>query len=109
MSADRPASAAPPAAPGRIPLSGCIIAYNEADRIGDCVASLAFCDEVVVVDSGSTDGTREVAEAMGAALERTLREATVGTACRLERTDTGLEDVFIHLMSHAVDRTGVRP
>ena len=45
----------------------------------------------------------------GAALERTLREATVGTACRLERTDTGLEDVFIHLMSHAVDRTGVRP
>ena len=45
----------------------------------------------------------------GAALERTLREATAGTACRLERTDTGLEDVFIHLMSHAVDRTGVRP
>ncbi|HRT06367.1 MAG TPA: ABC transporter ATP-binding protein [Kiritimatiellia bacterium] len=45
----------------------------------------------------------------GAALERTLREATAGTACRLERTDTGLEDVFIHLMAHAVDRTGVRP
>lgn len=45
----------------------------------------------------------------GAALERTLREATAGTAGRLERTDTGLEDVFIHLMAHAVDRTGVRP
>ena len=45
----------------------------------------------------------------GAALERTLREATAGSARRLERTDTGLEDVFIHLMSHAVDRTGVRP
>ena len=45
----------------------------------------------------------------GAALERTLREATAGTACRLERTDTGLEDVFIHLMAHAVDRTGDRP
>ena len=45
----------------------------------------------------------------GAALEQTLRQATAGTACRLERTDTGLEDVFIHLMAHAVDRTGVRP
>ena len=45
----------------------------------------------------------------GAALERTLREATAGSARRLERTDTGLEDVFIHLMAHAVDRTGVRP
>ncbi|HOU21042.1 MAG TPA: ABC transporter ATP-binding protein [Kiritimatiellia bacterium] len=45
----------------------------------------------------------------GVALERTLREATAGTAGRLERTDTGLEDVFIHLMAHAVDRTGVRP
>ena len=44
----------------------------------------------------------------GAALERTLRAATAGTACRLERTDTGLEDVFIHLMAHAIDRTGFR-
>jgi glycosyltransferase involved in cell wall biosynthesis len=34
---------------------------NEADRIGRCLASLAFCDEIVVVDSLSTDGTREVA------------------------------------------------
>jgi len=45
----------------------------------------------------------------GAALERTLREATAGTACRLEPMETSLEDVFIHLMAHAVDRTGVRP
>ena len=44
----------------------------------------------------------------GAALERSLRAATSGTTCRLERTETGLEDVFIHLMSHAVDRTGFR-
>lgn len=43
----------------------------------------------------------------GAALERTLREAAAGIG-RLERTDTGLEDVFIHLMGRAVDRTGDR-
>ncbi len=45
----------------------------------------------------------------GAALERTLREATAGTGRRMEPMATELEDVFIHLMSQAVDRTGVRP
>ncbi|WP_425605725.1 glycosyltransferase family 2 protein [Pseudoxanthomonas daejeonensis] len=72
MTADRHAPSAMPAAtPGRVPLSACVIAFNEADRIGECLASLAFCDEIVVVDSGSTDGTREVARAAGArVLER---------------------------------------
>jgi len=48
------------------PLSATVIAFNEADRIGACLASLAFCDEIVVVDSGSTDATRAIAEAAGA-------------------------------------------
>ncbi|HJU25809.1 MAG TPA: glycosyltransferase family 2 protein [Rhodanobacteraceae bacterium] len=52
--------------PERPHLSACIITLNEADRIGDCLDSLAFCDEIVVVDSGSTDGTREFAAARGA-------------------------------------------
>jgi glycosyltransferase involved in cell wall biosynthesis len=47
-------------------LSACIITFNEADRIDACIDSLAFCDEIVVVDSGSTDGTRERAAAKGA-------------------------------------------
>jgi glycosyltransferase involved in cell wall biosynthesis len=47
-------------------ISACIIAFNEADRIGDCLDSLAFCDEWVVVDSGSTDATRGIAMAKGA-------------------------------------------
>ena len=49
----------------RPPLSACVITLNEADRIDACLASLAFCDEVVVVDSGSTDATRERAAARG--------------------------------------------
>lgn len=48
------------------PLSACIITFNEADRIGDCLASLSFCDEIVVIDSGSTDATVQIAQAAGA-------------------------------------------
>lgn len=49
-----------------LPISACIITFNEADRIDDCLASLVFCDDIVVVDSGSTDGTAERAAARGA-------------------------------------------
>jgi glycosyltransferase involved in cell wall biosynthesis len=52
--------------PERSPVSACIITLNEAERIDACLDSLAFCDEIVVVDSGSTDGTRERAAARGA-------------------------------------------
>lgn len=52
--------------PERPRISACVIALNEADRISDCLASLAFCDDAVVVDSGSTDGTRDIAAAHGA-------------------------------------------
>jgi glycosyltransferase involved in cell wall biosynthesis len=52
--------------PSRRPLSGCVICYQEADRIEDCLRSLAFCNEIVVVDSGSTDGTVERAQQLGA-------------------------------------------
>jgi glycosyltransferase involved in cell wall biosynthesis len=47
-------------------LSAAIITYNEADRIEACIRSAEFCDEVVVVDSRSTDRTREIAAALGA-------------------------------------------
>ncbi len=58
---------AEPAAAGDRPrIAACVITLNEADRIDACLASLAFCDEIVVVDSGSTDGTPERATARGA-------------------------------------------
>jgi len=63
----------PSASPSPARLSACIIAFNEADRIGDCLASLAFCDEIVVVDSFSSDATVAIAEAAGArVLQRTF-------------------------------------
>jgi glycosyltransferase involved in cell wall biosynthesis len=48
------------------PLSAVLIAQDEERHIEGALASVAFCDEVVVVDSGSTDRTREVAQAAGA-------------------------------------------
>lgn len=47
-------------------VSACVIAGNEEANIEDCVRSVAFCDEVVVVDSHSKDRTRELAAALGA-------------------------------------------
>ena len=47
-------------------VSACIITYNEADRIEACLRSVSFCDELLVVDSHSSDDTRARAAALGA-------------------------------------------
>ncbi|MGV6876137.1 glycosyltransferase family 2 protein [Pseudochelatococcus sp. B33] len=50
-----------------LPLSIFIIARNEADRIGRSIAAVSdLSDDIVVVDSGSTDGTQAIAETLGA-------------------------------------------
>lgn len=48
-----------------------IPAYNEAKSIGDVIARCKqFCDEVIVVDDGSTDDTAKIAESLGALVIR---------------------------------------
>lgn len=47
-------------------VSACIITRDEATNIADCIRSVSFADEVVVVDSGSTDRTCELARELGA-------------------------------------------
>lgn len=55
-----------PLAPQRRQVSACIITRNEAAHIVECIRSVAFCDEVLVVDSCSSDATRQLAVAAGA-------------------------------------------
>ena len=50
----------------RATLSVAIITYNEEGNLGRTLESVRFADEIVVVDSGSTDRTVEIAESFGA-------------------------------------------
>lgn len=55
-----------PSAHARPTLCIGVLTLNEAKRIEQCLRSAAFADQIVVVDSGSTDRTCELALAMGA-------------------------------------------
>jgi len=41
-------------------ISACVIAFNEERKIRRCLQSLTWCDEIIVVDSFSTDRTLEI-------------------------------------------------
>ncbi len=49
-----------------MPFSVTLITRDAAGQLADCLASVAFADEIVVVDSGSTDDTVELARSHGA-------------------------------------------
>lgn len=55
----------------RLPLSAVLITRNAAGQLAECLASVAFCDEIVIVDSGSEDATLEIAGRYGARVIQT--------------------------------------
>lgn len=50
----------------RTPFSAVIITLNAARQLEDCLQSVSFADEIVIVDSGSSDATVEIALKSGA-------------------------------------------
>lgn len=50
-------------------VSAVLITLNEETRLAAALESVRFCDEVLVLDAGSTDRTREIAAAFGARVE----------------------------------------
>jgi glycosyltransferase involved in cell wall biosynthesis len=52
-------------------ISACVISFNDEHTIAWSVGSVQWADEIVVVDTGSTDRTIEIAERLGARVVRT--------------------------------------
>jgi glycosyltransferase involved in cell wall biosynthesis len=93
-----------------------IAVKNEVINIADCIASVKFADEVLVLDSGSTDATVSIAHDMGAIVHQTdwpgygaqqlrgIRLATSDWVLSLdadERVSTELQVEILHAIDQA--------
>ncbi len=68
--------------PMRPAVSVVFMVKDEADRLGPALVSVGWADEIVVADSGSTDGTQELARAAGARVETITWEGYVASRNR---------------------------
>lgn len=66
MASTESAATSDPRSADRVPVSVIILTHNEEADLPDCLRSLAWCDDLHVVDSGSTDQTIALATAAGA-------------------------------------------
>jgi glycosyltransferase involved in cell wall biosynthesis len=105
----------------QVPATATIIAQNEAKNIIQCVKSVEFFDEVLVIDSGSTDDTVALARSAGAtvlenpwpgfgmqkqfALEN-ARNDWIFSIDADERVSTGLKSSIVELFRSDLDAQG---
>jgi len=71
-------------------IAAVVIAKNEVSNIQRCLESLLWCDELIVIDDHSEDGTAEVAESLGA------RVVTHSFESFAQQRNWGLEECGIH-------------
>ena len=93
----------------RPPISGVVTTLNNAGTLHDCLASLAFCDELVVLDSGSDDATRDIAQQHGA---RVFVEAFKGYSLQKQSAIDKAANDWILLLDEfftSTRRIGIRP
>ena len=56
-------------------VSTIVLALNEGKRIADCLKSISWADEIILIDNGSTDETKKIAKSLGAMIvEDTTRD-----------------------------------
>ena len=72
-----------------------VLTLNEERHIADCIASVRTADEIIVLDSGSTDHTRELAAAAGARVE--VRPMTNFAEQRNHANSLATSDWILHL------------
>ncbi|CAN5504881.1 glycosyltransferase family 2 protein [soil metagenome] len=97
-------------------LSGLVCAHNEEARIAQCLARLAFCDEIVVVADRCTDRTEAIARRMGARVvsgifpvEGLRKEAGVA-ACRGEWiVELDADEAVTPALAQEIRETVTRP
>jgi glycosyltransferase involved in cell wall biosynthesis len=56
---------------------GLVVSTNDGDILENCLASLSFCDHLIVVDNNSSDMTAEIARKAGAEVRRLPRTAPI--------------------------------
>lgn len=55
----------------RLPISLCILCLNEAENLTRCLSQIEYFAETIVLDTGSTDDSVEIARQLGARVETT--------------------------------------
>lgn len=58
----------------RSSITAVILCLNEEENIEDCIKSVSWCDEVIVVDSGSTDNTKILAKRLGSRVVERIQD-----------------------------------